>query len=39
MIEYSVILVLIALLVIVLLVTTGEQVRNLVSDVTRTLAE
>ncbi len=37
MVEYSFILVLIALVVIVMLATTGKQVRNLFSDVTYTL--
>lgn len=35
--EYTFILVLVALVVIVMLVTTGSQVRNLFSDVTYTL--
>jgi Flp pilus assembly pilin Flp len=37
MIEYAFILVLIALVVLVMLVTTGGQVRNLYSDITFTL--
>jgi Flp pilus assembly pilin Flp len=37
MVEYAFILVLIALVVIVMLVTTGGQVRNLYSDITYTL--
>lgn len=37
MVEYAFILVLIALVVIVMLITTGGQVRNLYSDITYTL--
>ena len=37
MVEYSFILVLIALVVIVMLVTTGAQVKNMYSDITYTL--
>lgn len=37
MVEYAFILVLIALVVLVMLITTGGQVRNLFSDVTYTL--
>jgi Flp pilus assembly pilin Flp len=37
MVEYAFILVLIALVVITLLVTTGGQVRNMYSDVTYAL--
>lgn len=37
MVEYAFILVLIALVVITLLVTTGAQVRNMYSDVTTAL--
>jgi Flp pilus assembly pilin Flp len=37
MVEYAFILVLIALVVVVMLVTTGGQVRNLFSDITYTL--
>ena len=37
MVEYAFILVLIALVVIVMLMTTGGQVRNLFSDITYTL--
>ena len=37
MVEYSFILVLIALVVVVMLITTGGQVRNLFSDITYTL--
>jgi Flp pilus assembly pilin Flp len=37
MVEYAFILVLISLVVIVMLITTGGQVRNLFSDITYTL--
>jgi Flp pilus assembly pilin Flp len=37
MVEYSFILVLIALVVVVMLVTTGGQVRSMYSDITYTL--
>jgi Flp pilus assembly pilin Flp len=37
MVEYAFILVLIALVVLVMLITTGGQVRNLYSDITYTL--
>ena len=37
MVEYSLILALVALVVIVMLLTTGGQVRNLFSDITLTL--
>lgn len=37
LVEYAFILVLIALVVIVMLVTTGGQIRNLFSDITYTL--
>ena len=38
MVEYAFILVLISLVVIVMLITTGGQVRNLFSDITYTLS-
>lgn len=37
MVEYAFILVLIALVVIVMLITTGGQIRNMYSDITYTL--
>jgi Flp pilus assembly pilin Flp len=37
MVEYAFILVLISLVVIVMLITTGGQIRNLFSDITYTL--
>jgi Flp pilus assembly pilin Flp len=37
MVEYAFILVLIALVVIVMLITTGGQIRNMYSDITCTL--
>jgi len=37
MVEYAFILVLIALVVIVMLITTGGQLRNMYSDITYTL--
>ena len=37
MVEYAFVLVLIALVVVVMLVTTGAQVLNLFSDITYTL--
>jgi len=37
MVEYAFILVLIALVVLVMLITTGAQVRNMYSDITYTL--
>jgi Flp pilus assembly pilin Flp len=37
MVEYSFILVLIALVVVVMLITTGGQIRNMYSDITYTL--
>jgi Flp pilus assembly pilin Flp len=37
MVEYAFILVLIAMVVVVMLVTSGGQVRNLFSDITYTL--
>ena len=37
MVEYAFILVLIALVVVVMLITTGGQVRNMYSDITYTL--
>jgi Flp pilus assembly pilin Flp len=37
MVEYAFILVLIALVVIVMLITTGGQIKNLFSDITYTL--
>jgi Flp pilus assembly pilin Flp len=37
MVEYAFILVLIAMVVIVMLITTGGQVRNMYSDITYTL--
>ena len=37
MVEYAFILVLVALVVLVMLITTGGQVRNLFSDITYTL--
>lgn len=37
MVEYSLILALIAIVVIVMLLTTGGQVKNLFSDITTTL--
>jgi Flp pilus assembly pilin Flp len=37
MVEYAFILVLISLVVLVMLITTGGQIRNLFSDITYTL--
>jgi len=37
MVEYALILVLIALVVIVMLLTTGQSMRNLYSDITESL--
>jgi pilus assembly protein Flp/PilA len=37
MVEYAFILVLIALVVVVMLITTGGQIRNMYSDITYTL--
>ena len=37
MVEYAFILILIALVVIVMLITTGGQIRNMYSDITYTL--
>ena len=37
MVEYAFILVLIALVVVVMLITTGGQIRNIYSDITYTL--
>ena len=37
LVEYAFILVLIALVVVVMLVTTGGQIRNMYSDITYTL--
>jgi len=37
MVEYAFVLILIALVVIVMLVTTGGQIRNMYSDITYTL--
>lgn len=39
MVEYAFILVLVSLVVIAMLITTGSQVRNLYSDVTSTLRQ
>ena len=37
MVEYAFILVLVALVILVMLITTGSQVRNMYSDITYTL--